>query len=880
MENIIIDNSLFHEKAFQSELKTTKEPLLLFKKTLRKGYQSLIGRFTPGKNIELIVKQQTWLVDKLLIHAWQRFFKNDGLCLVAVGGYGRAELLLKSDIDLMILVKPRMKIQYKEQLETFLTFLWDFGLEVGHSVRTTKECQYEANKDITTMTNVMEARFIAGDSILFKEMCNLTSTKKIWPTRKFFEEKLSEQKQRHKIFNDTACKLEPNVKESPGGLRDIQMIGWVAKRHFDNIDLKNLVKHKFITSHEYEILRKGRNLLWGVRFGLHMLTRRREDRLLFENQRNIAELFGFKDKGNKGIEDFMKMYFKTIREIGHLNEILLQNLQEEIIFKKSRNKIVRINSRFQKRNNLIEVSNKNIFKKYPYALFEIFLLLQQDPSINAISASTIRLIRKNVYLIDNNFRNNLISKSLFLEIIRQPNLVGHKLRLMHKYGVLGAYMPSFSKIEGLMQFDLFHVFTVDEHILMVIKNLRLFGNEEYKNKYPIFYSLIKTIPKLELLYLAGLFHDIAKGRKGNHSKLGSKDALDFCEKHGLSEYDKKLVAWLVDKHLLMSKTSQREDLDDPEVISNFSKKMGDQTHLNHLYLLTIADMCATNPELWNSWKASLMSTLYYKTLQHLRRGSEKPLLKTARIKNTKQDTLNLLNNNINENNVYKIWKSINEDYFLRHNPDEIAWHTKGILEHDNSTKPLVMIDKNSSRGGSLIFVYMKDKKNIFAMITKAIANIGLTILDARIITNHENYTFDTFIVLETDGKPINSKSRCNEIKNKIINELSSSRRFQAKSMLIQKRQLKSFLIPTQVFFDTDKKNNRTIMEVITVDRPGILSHIGAAMELCGIKLQGAKIATFGERVEDIFYLQNYENKAISDPLKFECLEKSIIETLS
>ena len=363
MVKIITNNSLFDEKSFINELKKTNEPLLLFKESLKKGYQYLIENFIPGENIELLVNQQTYLIDKLLIYAWQKFFADDELCLVAVGGYGRSELLLRSDIDLMILVKARTKNKFKEQLELFLTFLWDFGLEVGHSVRTTKECQYEAKKDITTMTNIMEARFITGSNFLFDEMCNLTSTRKIWPSRKFFEKKLLEQEQRHDKFNDTACRLEPNVKESPGGLRDIQMIGWVAKRHFNNIDLKNLVKYKFITSSEYEILRKGRNFLWGVRFCLHMLTKRREDRLLFENQKNIAELFGFKGKDNKGIEDFMKMYFKTIREINRLNEILLQHLREEIIYKKRKEKIIKINSRFQKRNNLIEVKYFYFYNK-------------------------------------------------------------------------------------------------------------------------------------------------------------------------------------------------------------------------------------------------------------------------------------------------------------------------------------------------------------------------------------------------------------------------------------------------------------------------------------------------------------------------------------
>ncbi len=879
MKNVIADKFLFDKKVFEDELKKSKNHLLTFKKAYKNGCNYLINCFTPGENIEFLVKQQTWLIDQLLILAWKEFITSDELSLIAVGGYGRSELLLGSDIDLMILRKPKLKKEHKEQLELYLAFLWDFGLEVGHSVRSLNECHREAKNDITIMTNIMESRLIFGNKILFKEMIRITSPKKIWPTNKFFQEKLLEQERRHKKYNDTAYKLEPNVKESPGGLRDIQMVGWVAKRHFDNINLENLVTYKFLTTKEYKILKNGRNLLWAVRFGLHMITKRREDRLLFENQKNIAELFGFKSNNNKGIEDFMKMYFKTICEVSRLNEILLQHFQEVIIHKKRKEKIIKINSRFQKRNNLIEIINKNIFERHPYALLEIFLLLQQDPSIVGVRATTIRYIRKYLYLIDDAFRNDVTNKSLFLEIIKQPNLVGHKLRLMHKYGVLGAYIPSFSKIIGLMQFDLFHIFTVDEHILRAIKNLRLFGAYEYKEKYPICYVLVKTIPKLELLYLAGLFHDIAKGREGDHSKLGSKDALDFCHKHGFSDYDKKLVAWLVDNHLIMSKTSQRTDLDDPETIIDFAKKVRDQTHLNYLYLLTVADICATNPELWNSWKESLLASLYYKTLHHLRRGNEKPLLKAARIKNIKQDSLNLINN-IEKTKTFKIWKTVGEDYFLRHNPDEIAWHTEEIHKHKDITKPLIIINRKSSRGGSLIFVYMKDRKNIFTIITRAIANLRLTILDARIITNQKDYTLDTFVVLENDGSLIESNERCNEIKHKILNELNLSNSFSKKNKIPLKRELKSFLMPTEILFETDKKNNRTIMEVVTIDRPGVLSHIGAAMDLCGVRLQGAKIATFGERVEDIFYLQNYDNNAISDPLKFECLKKSIIETLS
>ncbi len=881
MCNIIADDFLFDEALFQRELKQQDQPLATFKSSLKNGYDYLSEEFKSGENIELIVKKQGWFIDQLLVIAWRQFVTSDDFTLVAVGGYGRSELLLASDIDLMILEKRWANKNNKQQVSSFLTFLWDFGLEVGHSVRTVNECQYEAKNDITIMTNIMESRLLCGNEKLYEKMRKATSPKKIWPTRKYFEAKLIEQKARHEKYNDSASKLEPNVKESPGGLRDIQMISWVAKRHFDNIDLNSLVKHKFLTKEEYSLLESGRNLLWRVRFALHITTNRREDRLLFEYQRPVAELMGFSSKDNKGIEEFMKMYFKSIREIIRLNEMLLQHFQEEIIYKKRKEKIIPINSRFQKRNDYIEVVNKNIFKRYPFALFEIFLLCQQDLTTKGVRASTIRLIRNNLHLIDDDFRNDIRNKSLFIEIIKQPNMVGHKLRMMHRYGVLGAYMPTFAAIEGQMQFDLFHIFTVDEHILTVIQNLRLFGTDEYKEKFPICNGITKKLPKLELLYLAGLFHDIAKGRGGDHAKLGIKDALTFCKMHELSDYDSKLVAWLVEKHLLISKTAQREDIDDPEVIKKFANEVRDQNHLDYLHILTVADICGTNPELWNSWKSTQLTNLYQRTLYELRRGNEKPILKKERIKDTKQESLALIaNKDMLEQSILSLWKTVDEDYFLRHNTDEVAWHTEGILKHKNKSDPLVLVMKKSSRGGSLIFVYMQDRKNIFATATRAIEKLGLTVVDAKIITNRKDFTLDTFVVLENDGALIKNNDRSNEVKSRILKELKSTSNKMGQGDWLEKRQLKSFNIPTHITFESDEKNNRTIMEVSTIDRPGVLSRIGMAMDMCGAKLQNAKIATYGERAEDIFYLQNDENKMIDDPLKFECLKSSIIDALS
>lgn len=881
MANIINDKFLFDKNRFKRSLDKTPNSLELFKKALKHGYSYLQDNFNSGENIDIVVKQQGWLIDQLLIFAWNKHIESDQLCLVAVGGYGRNELLLSSDIDLMVLHKPRLKKENEQQLQSFLTFLWDFGLEVGHSVRTVKECKVEAKNDITVITNIMESRFICGNEKLHDEMRKHTAEKKIWPVKKFFEAKLEEQKNRHEKYSDSTNKLEPNIKESPGGLRDIQTISWIAERQFGDLNIKKLIKQKFLSRDEYEVLNNGQNFLWRIRFALHMITNRREDRLLFENQRKVAELLGFKGKENKGIETFMKLYFKTTRDINHLNEIILQHFREEIVYKKRREKIVAINSRFQKRNDYIETVNRNTFKRYPFALLEIFLLIQQDPKIKGVRASTIRLIRKHLYLIDSNFRKDIRNRSLFLEIIRQPNLVGHKLRMMHRYGILSAYLPAFGKIEGLMQFDLFHIYTVDEHILSVIQNMRLFGTDGYKERFPICNEITKTIPKLELLYLAGLFHDIAKGRGGDHSDLGKVDAKRFCKLHGLSDYDTELVSWLVENHLVMSKTAQREDLDDPDVIMNFANLVQNPTRLNYLHILTVADICGTNPELWNNWRGMLLTSLYKRTLHLLRRDKNDPILKEDWIAGVKKEALGLIDfNKYPKKVVLNLWHEIEDDYFLRHTSDEIVWQTQGILDHKNKSTPLVLVNKKTNRGNSLIFIYMPNSRNIFSTTTRVIEKLGLNVLDARIITNKNGYILDTFAVLESNHKRIKTEERCNEVRTRITKALTSTEDIPEPTNWIENRKVKNFKIQNLVRFETDNKNNRTIMEVNTTDRPGVLSRISTAMDLCGIKLEGAKIATYGERVEDIFYLLDDDNNAIDDPIVFESLKSSILEALA
>ncbi len=871
---------LFNPELFDKALQDDPAALKTFKQTLKQGNQYLITLFEQGEPIGTLVHQRAWFIDQLLLRAWDLKINLQKLSLIAVGGYGRGELHPSSDIDLMVLLPSRINADIKTRIEDFLRFLWDIGLEVGHSVRTIRECVKEAGADITVATNLMESRLLTGPEALYSEMKVATGPKKIWPTRKFFESKWNEQINRHQRFNDTDHNLEPNIKEGPGGLRDIQMIGWVAKRHFNARTLEELIEHGFLTQEEFQVLDQGNAFLSRIRFALHILSGRREDRLLFDFQRKVAEKFGYHSEDNSAIEKFMKLYYHTTSELSRLNEMLLQHFQEAIIYATRKEKITEINKRFQIRNNVIEARNKNILRNYPFAMLELFLLKQQNPKIIGVRASTIRLIRESLHLIDDNYRKDIRNRSLFMEIIRQSRLIGHELRRMHRYGVLAAYMPEFADIEGLMQFDLFHAYTVDEHILFVVQYMRFFTMDQYRDRFPFAHTLMQSIPKQELLYLAGIFHDIAKGRGGDHSELGRQDTLTFCRNHQISEFDSRLVAWLVKNHLLMSMTTQREDISDPDVINRFATRVGDEMHLNYLYLLTVADINGTNPKLWNSWKAALMIDLYKNTQMALRRGLGNPIDKEERIKEIRSQTIQLLDNSIeSESRLNEIWSQLGDDYFIQHSPDEIAWHTRAIAKATDKSLPLILIREMTDRGASEIFIYMQDHDHIFSRATKTLDLLNLNIMDARIITSANGYTLDTFIVLEENGENISGRDRKKEIQSLLHTNLSVFDQPIKSVSRIKSRKLKNFPIPTRVSFSQDDKNGRTIMEVTATDRAGFLSAIGSALEQCDTRLQSAKIATYGERIEDIFFITDQHNQKIMDEARHETLRNAIIESV-
>ncbi|HKK13126.1 MAG TPA: [protein-PII] uridylyltransferase [Gammaproteobacteria bacterium] len=858
-------------------------PLEAFRQTLKDATAALRARFDAGAPPEELVFGRSWLIDQLLTRAWRRLLPelHDTLALVAVGGYGRGELHPCSDIDLMILLPDGARGTSARPVESFLAFLWDMGLEVGHSVRTVDDCVELARQDITVATNLMEARLLAGAPSLFEAMRCRTGPDQIWPSRAFFQAKWREQLARHHKYHDTAYNLEPNIKEGPGGLRDIQMIGWVAKRHFGAETLAGLVDHDFLTQREYQSLREGQDFLWHIRFALHTLTGRREDRLLFDYQRTLAERLGYSDSGpNLAVEQLMKRYYRTIMELNRLNEMLLQLFQEAILYAEDMSGPVPINRRFQARKGFIETVHEEVFQRYPFALLEIFLLLAQHQELKGVRAATIRQIRNHSGLINDDFRNDLRARSLFMEIIRQPHGVTHELRRMNRYGVLAAYLPEFGHIVGQMQYDLFHVYTVDEHTLFVVRNLRRFSVPEYADEFPLCSQLAHSIPKPELATLAALFHDIAKGRGGDHSELGAAEAEAFCRRHGLSAYDSHLVSWLVRNHLILSVTAQRRDISDPLVINDFARQVGDRTRLDYLYLLTVADIRATNPELWNSWKEALLEELYTVTKRALRRGLEHPLDQNERIREAKAAARRLLAiDGVTRATLEAVWSDFSQEYFLRHTPDQIAWHTLLIAEHDPAGGPLVDIRQETERGGTEIFVYTRAENRLFALVTATLDQLGLTVADARIISSDSGHTLDTYVVLEASGEPVQGEFRAREILEHLARQLRHPDEQPTRVTRRAPRQFRHFPIATRVEFSDDPVRHRTAMELITTDRPGLLSRVGRAFADCGVHLHNAKIATFGARAEDVFYISDRRNRPLGDPEQLACLKATIIRYL-
>jgi [protein-PII] uridylyltransferase len=839
---------------------------LTFRQVLDQGTELLKDRFGADEPIEDLVRDRARLVDIALRAAWVNHagkFAGD-LALIAVGGYGRGELHPCSDIDIMVLLPKSDSADWQPDIERFLTFLWDIGLEVGHSVRSIDDCQSESLADISVATTLFEARLLSGPEPLFAGMRRALAPDRLWSSQDFFEAKVKEQTERHHRYFDTAYNLEPNVKSSPGGLRDIQTIGWVAKRHFGTETLDELVPHGFLTPGELRKLQAAQSFLWKVRFGLHVLTGRREDRLLFDYQIKLAKLFGYEDASfTLAVEQLMQKYYRTVMDISLLNEMLLQLFREAILTQSAAPSA--INARFQIRNDYLEVTHPEVFARNPSALLELFVLLQQHPELRGVRAETIRLIGTHVWLIDEEFRQNPRHHRLFIEILCAPVGVTHELRRMNLYGVLGRYIPSFGRVVGRMQYDLFHAYTVDAHTLFVVSNLRRLAMPKFNDEFPAVSQIMQSLPRQEIAYLAALFHDIAKGRGGDHSELGAVDAEAFCLEQGLGRYEARLVAWLVRNHLILSITSQKKDISDPDIVQEFARHVGDQVHLDYLYVLTVSDVRGTNPKLWNSWKARLFEEFYERTKRALRRGLETPIDQEELIRETQDQALAKMGPDITLKQAAAVWTQWTEAYFLRYTPEEIAWHTALLAARPpNDDTPLVAVRQLTDRGGTAVLTYTPRRLRSFARTTGVLDQMGLNVVDARLITSANGFSLETYVVLEDNGTVIADAARIRDIERGVWRVLEQAEDAPPAVTRRAPRQVRMFLTPTQVNFSVDSRNERTILELIAADRPGLLSEVGKVFRAERVAINGAKIMTVGERAEDVFYITGADGGLLSE----------------
>lgn len=878
----------FDPLELENKLQQSTSPIIPLKTAVRSIYDIQKQQFAEGYNISLLINERSHAIDIVLSLAWNFYhLSRYDIDLVAVGGYGRGELHPHSDVDLLLLHDDTLDsdAEFSDNLQAFITILWDIGLEIGHSVRSIEESIIEAKNDITVISNLMESRLIIGPGKLFRQLTQNLDPQHLWPTREFTAAKIAEKNNRYLKFNETAYNLEPNIKEGPGGLRDIQIIGWVAKRHFGVESLKQLVGHNFLTPDEYKQLKQGQSFLWKIRFALHILCKRHEERLLFDYQRELAGQFGYADcEGKLAVECFMKEYYQTVTELERLNEMLLQYFQEVIIYGDSDDLPRKINRRFIVFRGYIAAANKDVFKRYPFALLEIFLLLCQNPEIKGVRASTIRLIRAHLYLIDDTFRKDISCRALFMDILRQPYGITHEMRRMNRYGVLAEYLPPFKKIVGQMQHDLYHAYTVDEHTLKLLRNVRRFFLEEHDHEFPLPSKIAKRLPKPELLFIASIFHDIGKGRGGKHEEYGAIEVEAFCQLHDISQKDTRLIIWLVRNHLIMSMTAQRKDIGDPHVINEFASLVKTHEYLDYLYLLTIADIRATSPRVWNNWKGSLLMELYNLTQHALKQGLENPLLKDEKIQVSKSMALDTLTSeHFTRNNIDQVWNSLPEEYFLKFQIEEIVWQTRAIIEHkkrsDQQHDPLVLIREHQPSGSTEIFIYAPMQDYVFTIVTSVLAKMMLNITEAKTITSSDSFAYHIYFVLEENGEGVTDPERLDNISHSLEQQLSQKESQIPAGSDRLSRSMKQFSLETRVQFDEDLENNQTILSITASNRPALLSRIGLALIECNVHMVNTKISTFGEKAEDVFTIVDENHQIITDIKKQEKIRQTIIRLI-
>ncbi|GAB3243002.1 [protein-PII] uridylyltransferase [Psychrobacter pacificensis] len=892
----LLSNDTATDNSLLSEQNTTDKALLGIPEWLAQINEDISRALERGTNIRQLVEARACAIDSLLIalFKWFELDKTD-LALFATGGYGRGELSLYSDIDILLLSPDEIGADASGKIDKLVALLWDIGLEPALSVRSVNDA-LEAALDHTIASAQLEARLLIGNEALRDMPIQIVN--KQWSPRAFFDVKMEESKARYLQHNATEYNLEPNIKTAPGGLRDIHIIGWVTKRYFRVGKLYDLVQQNFLTEKEFDELSFAEGYLWQIRHYLHVLTGRNENKLLFDYQREIAQLMGYEtqpdDQPNAAVERFMRDYYRCAMQISTLSEMLTNHYYETIIEPSlpddERPKKQPINARFNRVGDHIAIAHHRVFAQHPESILEMFLLMGQH-GIDKVRTHTLRALKIAARGIDQTYRDNPVHKALFLSNLKEQNYLFHRLRTMNRYGVLGNYIPAFAQVTGLMQYDLFHRYTVDAHTLFLIRILHRFTDPMFSEEFPLVSTIFQRIERKEILVLAAMFHDIAKGRGGDHSELGQTESIEFCLSHGMSLADANLVGWLTRYHLLMSITAQKKDISDPEVVTVFADLIGNVTHLNHLYVLTVADMNATNPQLWNSWRATLMKQLYSQTRRILRADIDAPTNRQDMISATRAQALAMLDNvnnqHMNREEVLRLWDDLGDEYFLREIPEDILWHTEAILNHppiglasNADSPPLVVLREHRELAldAVQVFVYTQDQMNLFAVTMAVFDQMNLDVLDARIITATRDFALDSYVLLDPSGTLLVDEDSQQELKQRLINAFKDPTVLKLTNKRMP-RQLRHFEVATVINFEFNEASDQHIMSLETLDQPGLLARVGQIFLQEQIEVHAARITTLGERAEDMFYISDQNDKPLSAE-RLDALKSALLASLA
>jgi [protein-PII] uridylyltransferase len=845
-------------------IETLREGLRDSRAALRDGY-------LKGRKPAWLLREHARLIDRTLQVLWQSHRPGTGMALVATGGYGRGELYPSSDVDVLILLAQDPGAGERERLERMVGMFWDVGLEIGHSVRTVEACVELAKADITIQTALLEARPLAGRAALFRRLAK--ALERGCDPAAFLEAKKLEQEQRHAKHQDSPYSLEPNLKEAPGGLRDLQVIRWIALACGIGGQWRDLTRPGLLQKGEALRLARHEAFLQDLRIRLHYLAGRREDRIAFDYQDALAEQCGYAAKpSRRASEQLMQAYYRNAKAITQLNAILLQNLQARFA-PEPESPPRPLNERFFARGTLLEARREDLFEREPRAILESFLLMQQHTDLRGMAAGTLRSLWRARGRVDARLRRDPLARLIFVHILQQPRGVVHEFRRMNQYDVLGGYLPEFGRIVGQMQHDLYHVYTVDQHILMVLRNLRRFTMPEFAHEFPLCSQLMSGFERRWLLYVAALFHDIAKGRGGDHSELGRADAQRFCRRHGFSREDSDLVAFLVEHHLTMSSVAQKQDPDDPEVARAFAGIVGNERRLVALYLLTVADIRGTSPKVWNGWKAKLLEDLFRLTRRVL--AGEAPALDTAVAEKQAEAArllrLYALSNAVKE----RFWANLDTAYFLRHDPQEIAWQTRNLHYRVDTRVPVVRARLAPFGEGLQVMIYTPDREALFARICGYFERAHFNIVEAKIHTTRNGYALDTFLVMGK-GPGAHYRDMMAMIENELAAELQSNAPLPQPGSGRVSRRVRHFPIPPAVEIRPDERGAYHSLNIVASDRPGLLYRVARQLADYKLNLYSAKVNTLGDRAEDVFLVSG---PALADSKAVLRLEQQLLESL-